>query len=579
MKAEELIKKYLEFFKKREHTIIRSAPLIPENDPTVLFTTAGMHPLVPYLLGQAHPGGKRLADVQKCIRTGDIEDVGDNTHSTFFEMLGNWSLGDYFKKESLTWSYEFLTNELKLDKSKLHVTVFAGDNDAPRDEESAKIWKSLGLPGSQIHYLPKEDNWWGPAGETGPCGPDSEIFVDTGKTACSKDCKPGCKCARFVEIWNNVFMQYNKTKDGKYEELKQKNIDTGMGVERTTTMMQGKKSVYETELFTPLFKVLEQDSNNISARIIVDHIKAATMMLGDEKGVLPGKSGQGYVLRRLIRRAVRYLEKLNIDKKKISDVSKEVIKMYKERYANLESKKDFIIKQLNKEVDNFYNTLSKGLSKFNQLIKDKCELTGEDAFLLYQSFGFPIEMIIEEAKNNDVGADITGFENELAKHQELSKAGADKLFKGGLADNSEETKKLHTATHLLLEALRRVLKSDVRQRGSNITAERLRFDFKFDRKLEPDELKKVEDLVNEQIKKALPVKKEEMTFEEAKKAGAQAEFEGKYKDKVFVYSIGDFSKEVCGGPHVSNTKELGSFRIKKEESIAAGVRRIKAVLE
>ncbi|MFA5406249.1 MAG: alanine--tRNA ligase [Candidatus Nanoarchaeia archaeon] len=573
MKAVELKRKYLDFFKSKGHIVIPSAPLIPEHDPTVLFTTAGMHPLVPFLMGQPHPKGKRLVDVQKCLRTGDIDDVGDDTHNTFFEMLGNWSLGDYFKQESLAWSYEFLTKVLGFNSEKIHVTVFAGDKDAPRDEEAASIWLGLGV--TNIHYLPKEDNWWGPAGEIGPCGPDSEIFIDTGKTKCSKNCKPGCKCAKYVEIWNNVFMQYNKTKEGRYEPLEQKNIDTGMGVERTVAMLQGKKSIYETELFTPLLKIVGAD--NKSGRIIVDHVRAATFILGDERGVTPSNNDQGYVLRRLIRRAIRHARLINFNK--LGLIAKAVIKMYSLDYALLKTKEEFILKELIKEEERFNKTLEKGLRVFDKIVSDKKTIDCKDAFLLFQSYGFPVEMTRELAVERGVKIDLKNFDETCQEHQELSRQGAKQRFKGGLADASEQTIKYHTATHLLGEALRKVLGAGVKQRGSNITPERLRFDFNFERKLTLEEIKKVETLINTQIKKGLLIKSELMTYEQAKKSGAQAEFEHKYGDKVYVYTIGDFSKEVCGGPHAKNTKGLGVFKIIKEESVAAGVRRIKAVLE
>ncbi len=574
-----MISSYLNFFKERGHSVIRSAPLIPEHDPTVLFTTAGMHPLVPYLLGNPHPKGKRLVDVQRCIRTGDIDDVGDNSHLTFFEMLGNWSLGDYFKKESLTWSFEFLTKVLGIDKEKINVTVFAGDEDVPRDEEAAEIWLSLGIPKERIFFLPKEDNWWGPAGETGPCGPDSEIFIDTGRERCGPDCKPGCHCGKYIEIWNNVFMQYNKTKEGKYVPLKQKNIDTGMGVERTVAILNGKDNVYDTPIFSPLFEAIGLPTTNKGARIIVDHIRAATFILGDERGVVPSKNDQGYVLRRLIRRSVRYCKLLNLSVDKLVVLAKKVVAIYGNDYPSLKEKEEFIVEQLNEEIERFMKTLDKGMSHFNKMIKEHKAISGKDAFLLYQSFGFPIEMTVELAKEKGIDVDVDGFKKEYRRHQELSKKGADKRFKGGLADSSVETTKLHTATHLLAEALRRVLSPDIKQKGSNITPERLRFDFNFHRKLTPEEIKQVEDLVNQKIEEGLPVTRKEMTFEEAKRIGAQAEFEEKYGDKVFVYFIGDFSKEVCGGPHVKNTKELGHFRIVKEKGVGAGIRRIKAVLE
>ncbi len=579
MDSRELKKLFLEFFKNKGHVIIPSAPLIPEHDPTVLFTTAGMHPLVPYLMGQPHPKGKRLTSVQKCIRTGDIDDVGDDTHLTFFEMLGNWSLGDYFKKESLTWSYEFLTKVLGINKDKISVTVFAGDKDVPRDEEAANIWMSLGIPRDRIYFLSKEDNWWGPAGETGPCGPDSEIFIDTGKPKCSADCRPGCGCGKFVEVWNNVFMQYNKTRDGRFIPLKQRNIDTGMGVERTIAIINGVNSVYDTPILRELFKVINKPTTNREARIIVDHIRASVFILGDERGVIPSKTDQGYVLRRLIRRAVRYCKLSGINVELINSLALKVIDLYGSDYPSLISKKDFVINELSNEVKRFLRTLDKGLTHFNNIVRGKSVISGSDAFLLYQSFGFPIEMTVELAREKGLSVDVDGFRNEFIKHQQLSKKGAEKRFKGGLADNTIETTRLHTATHLLAEALRRVLDSNIKQKGSNITPERLRFDFNFPRKLTKEELKRVEDLVNAQIKKGLPVIKKEMTFKQAKSIGAQAEFEQKYGDKVFVYFIDDFSKEVCGGPHVSNTRELGHFRIIKEKGIGAGIRRIKAILE
>ncbi|MFA5333675.1 MAG: alanine--tRNA ligase [Candidatus Nanoarchaeia archaeon] len=578
MESSELIKKYLNFFEKKGHIILKSEPLIPENNASVLFTTAGMFPLTPYLMGQPHPLGKRLTNVQKCIRTNDIDDVGDNTHNTFFEMLGNWSLGDYFKQESLAWSFEFLTKELRIPKEKLSVTVFEGNKDASRDEESINIWLKLGLPKEKIFALPKEDNWW--ELETGPCGPDSEIFFDTGKTACSKDCKPGCKCGKYVEIWNNVFMQYNKVREGVYVPLSSRNVDTGMGVERTTAMLSGKKSVYETDLFVPLMETVKEDAKNYnekSARIIADHIKAATMILGDERGVTPSKVDQGYILRRLIRRAIRHARTIGLDYNSFEALAKKTIGIYSKRYPILIKKQELILNELKKEYDRFNETLEKGIKEFEKVSSN--ELSGKTAFLLFQSYGFPIEITKELAKEKGINVDESGFNEELKKHQELSKLGAEQKFKGGLSNVSEQTTKLHTATHLLAQALREAVDKNIKQKGSNITPERLRFDFNLDRKMTAKELKKVEELVNEIINNSLEVKKNEMSFEDAKSSGAQAEFEGKYGQKVFVYSIGDFSKEVCGGPHVSNTKELGRFRILKEEGIAAGVRRIKAVLE
>ena len=583
MKPSDLKKKYFEFFREKGHKVVHSAPLVPEHDPTVLFTTAGMHPLVPYLMGEPHPLGKRLADVQKCIRTGDIDDVGDATHLTFFEMLGNWSLGDYWKKEAISWSFEFLTSKkwLGLDKNKLSVTVFAGDDDAPRDDESVEIWKSLGIPDDRIFYLPKKDNWWGPAGLTGPCGPDTEMFIDTGKDKCSKDCKPGCGCGKYFEVWNDVFMQYNKTKEGKYEPLSQKNVDTGMGVERTSAMLQGKKTVYEIETFLPLIEKVKEHSkeaNERSARIIVDHIKAATFILAEK--VAPSNLDQGYILRRLIRRAIRHFRTLGIEQNNFaSEISKVVIEAYGDEYDELKQNRAFILNELEKEEEKFKKTLEKGLREFNRIIKRENKITGNDAFVLFSSYGFPLEMTEELAAEENLKIDKKEFEDEFLRHQEISRKGAEKRFKGGLADSSEQSKRLHTATHLLNEALRKVVSKGIFQKGSNITPERLRFDFNFDRKLTPEEIKKVVGLVNEKINEAIPITREEMSIDDAKRKGAQGVFEHKYSDRVSVYSVGDFSMEICGGPHVKNTKELGKFMIVKEESSAAGIRRIKAVLE
>ena len=584
MNAKDLKKKYFEFFKEKQHKLISSASLIPEHDPTVLFTTAGMHPLVPYIMGQPHPSGKRLVDVQKCIRTGDIDEVGDSTHLTFFEMLGNWSLGDYWKEEAISWSFEFLTSKkwLGLDKSKLHITVFKGDKDAPKDEESVKIWKSLGIPGERIFYLPKEDNWWGPAGQTGPCGPDSEMFMDNGKKKCSKECKPGCSCGKYFEVWNDVFIQYNKTQEGKYLPLKQKTVDTGMGAERTAAMLQGKKTVYEIESFAPIIEKIKENAkeqNIKSIRIITDHLKAATFILAEN--ISPSNLDQGYILRRLIRKSTRHSRILGIEKENFSsEIAKIVIKLYKDDYPELNENKNFILKELEKEEKKFKKTLETGLKEFNKLIKKGVKITGKEAFLLFSSYGFPLEMTQELAEEKGLTFNKEEFEKEFKKHQELSRVGAEKRFKGGLADSSEETKRLHTATHLLNEALRIVFKNrNIVQKGSNITPERLRFDFNFDRKLTQEEIKKIEDWVNKKIKEGLQVKKEEMTLEEAKKRNAQGVFEHKYAEKVSIYTVGNFSIEICGGPHVKNTKELGHFKIKKEESSAAGIRRIKAVLE
>ena len=580
--SDELKGLYIEFFKQKNHKVIPNVSLIPENDPTVLFTAAGMHPLVPFLLGQPHPLGKRLVDVQKCFRTTDIEEVGDAFHLSFFEMLGNWSLGDYFKKEAIQWSWEFLTSKkwLGLNKNKIYVTVFEGDKDAPKDEESAKIWQEIGIPKERIFYLSKKENWWGPAGNTGPCGPDTEMFYDTGKESCGINCAPGCPCGKYNEIWNDVFMQYNKTADGKYETTEQRNVDTGMGVERTVAVLQGKDNVYETELFIPIVKKIKElasNENERSVRIIADHMRAATFILAER--IVPKNVEHGYVLRRLIRRSIRHGKLLGIEKEFLTDLSKIVIENYKKDYPHLEENRKFILEELVKEDDRFKKMLTKGLKKFEEMTKGEKKLDGKKSFLLYQSFGFPIEMIKELGEERGIDIDVQGFKDEYVLHQAASADVHGVRFGSGLADTSEQTVKLHTATHLLNEALRRVLNKNVAQRGSNITAERLRFDFNFDRKLTDKELKDVEDLVNEQIGKGLPVERTETTPEEAKKMGAQAVFDEKYGEKVFVYSIGDFSVEICSGPHVKNTKELGKFKIVSEKGIASGVRRIKAILD
>ena len=595
MTANELRKKYIDFFVSRNHAEISGQSLIPENDPTVLFTTAGMHPLVPYLMGQPHPAGSRLTDYQKCIRTGDIESVGDPSHLTFFEMLGNWSLRDYFKEEALTMSYEFLTSSefLGLDKERLSVTVFAGDDEVPRDDEAADIWRKMGMPDDRIYFLPREDNWWGPAGKTGPCGPDSEMFYDTGKEACGPDCKPGCHCGKYFEIWNDVFMQYNKNEDGSYTPMEKPCVDTGMGIERTITMLQGKKSVYETQLFQPIIKAIEKltglsygasEDQDISIRIISDHVKAATMIIGDPRGAKPSNLGQGYILRRLIRRAVRHGKKLGIQDNFLSGLSDVVIDMYREVYTDLADKKEMILSELTLEEKQFGTTLKKGEHEFEKMLPNlmrnpKKIIPGRLAFKLYDTYGFPVELTEELAEENGMTVDREGFEEAFKKHQEASKKGADKIFKGGLADHSEMTTRYHTATHLLHEALLQVLGDHVEQKGSNITEERLRFDFSHPEKMTAEELEKVQGIVNEQIKKAHPVTVKNMTVEEAKGLGARALFASKYGEQVKVYFIGDFSIEVCGGPHVENTSELGEFVIKKEQSSSRGVRRIKAVLK
>jgi len=583
MEAKELKKKYLDFFRKKKHAIVDSAPLIPEHDPTVLFTTAGMHPLIPFIVGQPHPLGKRLANVQKCLRTGDIEKVGNTTHHTFFEMLGNWSFGDYYKEESIEMSLEFLLKVLKIPLDRIAVSCFKGDKNAPRDRESAKIWVSLGIPEKRIVFLGKEDNWWGPAGKEGPCGPDTEMFCWAGKGKPPKRFDPNDK--KWVEVWNNVFIAYDKVESG-YRPLKQKTVDTGLGVERLTAVLQGLDDNYMTELFLPIIRKAEKLSgkkyqeNKKPMRIIADHIRAAVFVLGDERGAVPSNIDQGYVLRRLVRRAIRHARALGIDISKRDVVvllAEVVVSMYGREYPLLEKKRGFILSELEKEEKKFKKTLEKGLNEFEKLASQG-RLSGRDAFLLFQSFGFPLEMTEELAKERGVSVDAAGFRKEYEKHQKLSRTGAEKRFKGGLSEASRETARLHTATHLLNEALRKVLGPGIKQRGSNITPERLRFDFSFDRKLTREELRKVEKEVNKIIKKGLAVSKKEMPLKKALEMGAHGEFGARYPERVFVYSIGNCSREICMGPHVRNTSELGKFKIKKEESVAAGVRRIKAVL-
>ncbi|MFA6022940.1 MAG: alanine--tRNA ligase [Candidatus Pacearchaeota archaeon] len=585
---QELIKEYQEFYKSKNHAIIPSSPLIPENDPTVLFTTAGMHPLVPYLLGQPHPLGKRLADVQKCIRTQDIEEVGDPFHHTFFEMMGNWSLGDYWKKEAITYSFEFLTKVLKIPIEKLAVSVFTGDKDAPKDEESAKIWISLGIPKERIAYLPKKDNWWGPAGESGPCGPDTEMFFYTGqKTPKIFDTKD----KKWVEIGNDVLMEYNKTKKG-YEKASQKNVDFGGGVERTLAILNDLDDNYQSSIFQPIINEIEKiskksyktEENKKAMRIIADHLRAAVFILGDIRAVKPSNVSQGYVLRRLIRRAIRYGKILGIETNFTASIARKIIPIYPD-YDELKHNEKFILEELEQEENRFNQTLTQGIKKFNELAKDKL-ISGKDAFLLFQSYGFPIEITQELAQEKNIKVNIKAYQQEFENHQELSRTASAGTFKSGLADNSEITKRLHTATHLLNEALRKVLNYDVKQKGSNITPERLRFDFNFPRKLTDEEIKKVEYFVNQKIKESIPIICEVKPIKEALSSGAQGEFGMKYPEKVTVYTIADkkekcgwCSKEICTGPHVDNTKELGHFKIIKEESVAAGIRRIKAVLE
>lgn len=599
MTVNELRSKYIEFFKSKGHVEISGKSLIPNNDPTVLFTTAGMQPLVPYLLGEPHPSGTRLTDYQKCVRTGDIDSVGDPAHLTFFEMLGNWSLGAYFKQESIAYSYEFLTDPkyLGIPSEKLSVTVFEGENangtEIPRDDEAASRWEEMGIPRERIYFMPREDNWWGPAGQTGPCGPDTEIFYDTGKPKCGPDCKPGCHCGKFVEIWNNVFMQYNKDAEGHYTPLARKCVDTGMGAERTVAMLSGQATVYDTDVFVPIINKIEElsgkkygtdEKTDRSFRVIADHVRTATFILGDPQAVTPSNVGAGYILRRIIRRAVRDGRKLGLDGTFLTAPAAVVIEEYKNAYPELEEHKDFIFKEIENEEKKFLNTLKKGEAEFEKLLPNLQKnpqkiIPGRVAFRLYDTFGFPIELTQEMAEENGMKVDVEGFKEAEKKHQELSRDTSGQQFKGGLIDHSEITTKYHTATHLLQQALVNVLGPQVAQKGSNITSERMRFDFSFERAMTKEEIKKVEDIVNEQIAKDLPVTMEVMDLEAAKKSGARALFGEKYDKQVSVYTIGDFSKEVCGGPHVQHTGLIGHFHIVKEQSSSAGVRRIRAVID
>ena len=589
--SSELRSMFLKFFKDHGHAVISSASVIPENDPTVLFTTAGMHPLVPYLMGAKHPAGNRLTDVQKCVRTGDIDDVGDFSHLTFFEMLGNWSLGDYFKEQMIPWSWEFLTSPeyLGLPKDRLAFSVFAGDEDCPRDEESAELWRKCGVADDHIFFLPKENNWWGPAGITGPCGPDTEMFIITDKEPCGPDCSPACSCGRYLEIWNDVFMQYNKKADGTFEPLAQKNVDTGMGLERTICVLNGKKSVYETDLFADILKKISElsgkeygsdDETTRAFRIIADHMRTSTFIMGDDRGVSPSNVDQGYVLRRLIRRAVRYGMGIGMPEGFTGEVAKVIIEQYKDVYPELKRNEAFVLEQLSLEESRFARTLKQGNREFDKLVEkvQNGQIDGVSAFHLYDTYGFPVEMTQELARERGLTVDMDGFHECFRKHQATSQAGAEQRFKGGLADHSEQSARLHTATHLMHAALRKVLGPEVAQKGSNITAERLRFDFSFGRKMTKEELAEVERLVNEAIESHTPITCEEMTVAEAKEQGAIGLFESKYGEQVKVYTMGPYSKEICGGPHAQNTGDLVSFKIKKEESSSAGVRRIKAVI-
>ena len=599
MNANELRSKYIEFFKSKNHVEISGQSLIPENDPSVLFTTAGMHPLVPYLLGEPHPAGTRLTDYQKCIRTGDIDEVGDPSHLTCFEMLGNWSLGDYFKKESIAFSYEFLTSPkwLGLDPKKISVTVFAGDENAPRDEEAAAAWIANGMPEDKIAYLPASDNWWA-AGPTGPCGPDTEIFYWVGEGLPPKGSNKGTDSANWMEIWNNVFMQFNRVDEKTLEPLPKKNVDTGMGLERTNCILQGKTSVYLTEVFQPIIHKIEElsgykygkeDAKDQSVRIIADHTRSATFILGDQKGVTPDRVGAGYVLRRLIRRAVRHGMKLGIDKDFMAEIAAVVVENFKNAYPELEQNKEKIYLELTKEEAKFRTTLKKGEAEFQKMLPNlnknpKKIISGKVAYNLYETYGYPLELTQELGKENGFTVDVEGFKEAERKHQEASKTAEAGKAKGGIAEQSDVATKYHTATHLLQQALVDVLGEQVAQKGSNINAERMRFDFTFERAMTSEEIQKVQDIVNEKIKEDLPVTMEVMTLDQAKAEGARALFVNKYGEQVKVYTIGRdakkdwFSKEVCGGPHVQHTAQIGDFKIVKEQSSSAGVRRIKAVI-
>ncbi len=590
MTSRELRDSYLEFFKSKGHAVIPSASLIPENDPSVLFTTAGMHPLVPYLLGQKHPAGKRLCDVQKCVRTGDIDEVGDATHCTFFEMLGNWSLGDYFREESIEFSFEFLTKVLEIPTEKIAVSVFAGDEDCERDEIAAKKWNELGIAKDKIFYLPKENNWWY-AGPTGPCGSDTEIFIDTGKEPCGEDCSPACDCGKYVEIWNNVFMQFNRDKEGNFQPLAQKNVDTGMGLERTICMLNGYQSVYETDLFADVIAKIsslcgkeygKDEEETRAMRIIADHMRTATFMIGDEKGIVPSNVDQGYVLRRLLRRSVRFARQLGMDSKELVTIAEMFIDKYCDIYTELADNRDKVLTEIAKEEEKFGKTLENGIKEIEKVLKfvQNGMLNGKTAFRLYDTYGFPIEMTQEICKEKGFGVDIEGYHNAFAEHQKKSQAGAEQKFKGGLADSGEQTTYLHTATHLMLAGLKKVLgRADIEQKGSNITAERLRFDFNFERPLTEEEKKGVEKFVNDAIARDIPVVCEEMPIEKAREINAVGVFGSRYGEVVKVYTIGEVDCQICGGPHAERTGLLGEFKIVKEQSSSAGIRRIKAVID
>ena len=586
MQEVNLKEKYLKFFESKGHKIIPSAPLIPENDPTCLFNTAGMQPLVPYLKGQPHPLGTRLTDVQKCVRLTDLDEIGDKTHHTFFEMLGNWSLGDYFKKEAISWSFEFLTKVLNIPVEKLAVTVFEGDETIPKDEEAANIWKSLGIPEERISYLDKDNNFW-IAGEEGPCGTDTEIFYWRSNDPVPKKHDP--KDERWVEIWNNVFMQYEKHPDGTITNLPKKNVDTGMGVERTVAILEGVDDNYLTSIWKDIIeKIVEMsqttyEENPKSIRIIADHIRTAVFIAADDSGIKPSNTDQGYILRRLIRRMIRHAKKIGIDLESGFErtLAEMIIEKYKDYYPELTKNKEVVLDVLTNELKKFNRTLEKGLKEFEKMVAhlQGNKMDKDLAFKLYDTYGFPLELTVELAHEKGIEVDEEGFAQKFKEHQEKSRAGSEQKFKGGLSGNGEMETRYHTATHLLNAALKIVVNKDVHQKGSNITPERMRFDFTCDHKLTDEEKKKAEDLVNQWIKEALPVTVEEMKKEDALKSGAECMFIEKYPDMVTVYSIGNVSKELCGGPHVKNTSELGHFVIKKEEASSAGVRRIKAILE
>jgi alanyl-tRNA synthetase len=594
MTGDELRQSFLNFFMERGHALIPSAPLVPENDSTALFVSAGMQPLVPFLLGESHPLGRRLTNVQKCLRTDDIEEVGDVSHNTFFEMLGFWSLGDYWKQQSQRWTLEWFTQVLGLEKERISVTVFAGDDMAPRDEEAAQVWRELGIPQERIYYLPRQDNWWGPVGLTGPCGPDSELFYDTGLPACGPNCRPGCNCGKYIEIGNNVFMQYNRTPEGTFEPLQQRNIDVGLGLERILSMLQGTEDVYTTDLFLPIverIQELRQRQGNKTTlspeqeqrliRIIADHLRAATFIIAD--GIVPSNVEQGYISRRLIRRAVRSGHELGLPTPFTAEVAQAVIDRFAPVYPELQQRRTAILSELTREEERFARTLAKGLREFQKLEErmrahGETTLSGEAVFHLFDTFGFPPTLTAELAQERGLQVDMEGFNALFKQHQERSRQGAQKKFAGGLADHSERTTRLHTATHLLHQALRDVLGTHVRQMGSNITQERLRFDFSHPQKLTAEEIRRVEEIVNRQIQRDLQTHMEVMPLQQALDQGALAFFGERYGDRVKVYSIGDYSKEVCGGPHVQHTRGMGRFHITKAETIGQGVQRIRAEL-